>query len=105
MGRPNQSTPSTGTSQNRPSNLRRDCLKRDGNRCVVSGKFNLDELAKRWAGQYQDDDGNSLLQNGTEFEVLQVAHIIPHALGWAVNSDNNSVRLQSMHCTYMGFLN
>ena len=51
---------------------------------MISGRFDTNEAAKRLrgarvAGVAEDDDGK-LLANETQFDILEVAHILPHAL-------------------------
>lgn len=58
--------------------LRERCLERDGNRCVITGNFNGTESMRRDI----DDDGISLASNTRGISRLEVAHIIPHSLGW-----------------------
>lgn len=100
MSRLSRSTPSTGSSQHRTPKLRDDCLKRDGHRCVVTGKFHLPTGIERSAvaGPYVDDDGNPLSSNRDDFADLQVAHIIPHALGWGEDTGADAVCVQSTCC-------
>lgn len=64
------------------SELRGACLIRDRHRCVISRRFDADEVAKRTkrsGDEAKDDDGN-LLRDEPQFESLEVAHILPHAL-------------------------
>jgi HNH endonuclease len=71
----------TGTTQ-RISTLRRDCLIRDRHRCVISRKFDLQEAenrTKKDGDNFKDDDGY-WLRDEIDFEVLEVAHILPHSL-------------------------
>lgn len=72
---PEQGTP------NRLSNLRKLCLARDGNRCVVTSKYDrkyLESQAKR--------PGRKMRQIGIKTEA---AHIIPHALNALVGNESN----------------
>ena len=87
-----QSTPGSHEStQPRTHSLWADCLSRDGNRCVVTGAFNLDDLERR-AADYLDDDNRPLLPNAPGSVVhFEVAHIIPHALGWEADADEAAV--------------
>ncbi|EGC42697.1 conserved hypothetical protein [Histoplasma capsulatum var. duboisii H88] len=65
----------------RSSTLRRDCLARDHNRCVVTRAFNLTEAIERekqGPSNFKDDDGLPLEHE--EFALLEVAHIIPHSI-------------------------
>lgn len=67
----------------RLSTLRRDCLIRDHNRCVVTRTFNIDEAIEREEkppGNYMDDDGQSLTSELQPFSDLEVSHIIPHSI-------------------------
>ena len=72
-----------GTTE-RLSALRGLCLARDRHRCVISRCFDepeaveRDNNARRQGGMPCDDDGASL--NGELFELLEVAHILPHSL-------------------------
>ena len=62
--------------------LRQLCLERDHHRCVVSQRFDQSEAIIRFGRDgedAQDDDGNFLRQE-TSFEILEVAHILPHSL-------------------------
>lgn len=90
MARSNSISQPAGSSQ--ASHLREECFRRDGNRCAVSGAFNLDESVGRVARGYLDDDDNSLHANTHGFGGLQVAYIIPRALGWRDDADIASVR-------------
>ncbi|RYC62467.1 hypothetical protein CHU98_g3738 [Xylaria longipes] len=66
----------------RVSELRGECLVRDRHRCVVSRRFDQDEATRRMrtcGDEAKDDDGN-LLQDETQFDSLEVAHILPHSL-------------------------
>lgn len=66
----------------RVSELRGKCLIRDRHRYIISRRFDQDKTTKRMR-KYGDgakaDDGNLLL-NETQFESLEVAHILPHSL-------------------------
>lgn len=65
----------------RLSTLRRDCLARDHNRCVITRAFNLTEAIEREKqdpSNFKDDDGLPLERE--EFALLEVAHIIPHSI-------------------------
>ncbi|KAK5988516.1 hypothetical protein PT974_09999 [Cladobotryum mycophilum] len=67
----------------RLSSLRGDCLIRDRHRCVISRKFDLKEARARMRGNpnnAHDDDGNELVARTDLFALLEVAHIMPHAL-------------------------
>lgn len=63
--------------------LARNCLKRDGHRCVISRVFDGDETEKRIMQQGnagKDDDGNLLMiETAGEFESMEVAHIHPRS--------------------------
>ncbi|KAK2741512.1 hypothetical protein FQN55_008264 [Onygenales sp. PD_40] len=69
----------TGTPE-RISTLHTLCLIRDRHRCVVSRKFNVKEAAERLSQDMnaQDEEGNPLREQA--FDVLEAAHILPHAL-------------------------
>lgn len=95
MARPDHSTPSTGASEDRLQQFRNNCLRREGHRCVVTGKFYIELALARSSGE--DDDGNPLSTNPEDFRELEVAHIIPHALGWKQDSDAVEVGLQSIY--------
>ncbi|KAL4931876.1 uncharacterized protein BDV17DRAFT_227681 [Aspergillus undulatus] len=71
-----------GTPQ-RVSNLRKDCLRRDRHRCVISRKFDAQEAQNRYkrdGRDVKDDDGKSLLPERDIMAYLEVAHIMPHSL-------------------------
>ncbi|CBF77053.1 hypothetical protein AN4657.2 [Aspergillus nidulans FGSC A4] len=71
-----------GTPQ-RVSNLRKDCLRRDRHRCVISRKFYAQEAQNRYkrdGRDVKDDDGKSLLPERDIMAYLEVAHIMPHSL-------------------------
>ncbi|OAA50504.1 hypothetical protein NOR_00954 [Metarhizium rileyi] len=76
-----------GTS-GRLKTLRGDCLVRDRHRCVISGKFDQVQAVKRMreCGRDAVDDQDNLLL-GETFEMLEVAHILPHLLT-KCNSDS-----------------
>lgn len=64
----------------RLSALRRDCLIRDRNRCVITRRFDYNkarEIIQR-GEVVTDDDGNPLPAD--QLDRLEVAHILPHAL-------------------------
>ncbi|RYO88588.1 hypothetical protein DL763_005932 [Monosporascus cannonballus] len=66
----------------RISTLRQFCLVRDRHRCVISRRFDQREAISRFdrnGDDAQDDDG-ALLSGETSFEVLEVAHMLPHSL-------------------------
>ncbi|KAL1895470.1 hypothetical protein Sste5346_005277 [Sporothrix stenoceras] len=71
-------------SRARVSTLRRNCLIRDKHRCVVTRKFDKQEARRRHAEHGQiaiDDDGQVFdWTDGTTFQTLEVAHILPHSL-------------------------
>ena len=70
-------------STQRLSNLRRDCLIRDGHRCVISQKFDIGDAMKRVKrdkNNAKDDDGRLLINEREAPEYLEVAHILPHSL-------------------------
>ncbi|KAI2618252.1 hypothetical protein GGR54DRAFT_606707 [Hypoxylon sp. NC1633] len=69
----------------RVSALRGSCLVRDRYRCVISGKFDQREAISRFNRDGLDnarDDGGTLLKEDSHssFEILEVAHILPHSL-------------------------
>ncbi|KKZ62157.1 hypothetical protein EMCG_00472 [[Emmonsia] crescens] len=71
-----------GTSA-RLSTLRRDCLIRDHNRCIVTRAFNMHEAmirGERDPVNPKDDDGQPLGLEQGAFDNLEVAHIIPHSI-------------------------
>ncbi|KAA8648905.1 uncharacterized protein ATNIH1004_004792 [Aspergillus tanneri] len=89
-------TPETaiGTPQ-RVSNLRRDCLRRDRHRCVVTRKFDAQEAQNRYkkdGRNVKDDDGKSLLPESENMAYLEVAHIMPHSL-MSLTSEEGEWRL------------
>jgi hypothetical protein len=66
----------------RLSELRGECLVRDGFRCVVSRQFDRKEFLRRYQEDGTaavDDDGN-LLQNEPNLASLEITHIVPHSL-------------------------
>ncbi|EPE05605.1 hypothetical protein F503_02344 [Ophiostoma piceae UAMH 11346] len=71
-------------SRARVSTLRRDCLIRDKHRCMVTRKFDKQEARRRHTEYGQsavDDDGQVFnWTDGTAFQTLEVAHILPHSL-------------------------
>jgi hypothetical protein len=74
---------SLNPSVGRVATLRRDCLIRDGYRCVISHAFDWEEAARRIESDEdnaKDDDGNLLKDEGQQSEDLEVAHILPHSL-------------------------
>ncbi|OJD14934.1 hypothetical protein ACJ73_09027 [Blastomyces percursus] len=84
------STP-TGTTQ-RISILRQNCLVRDHHRCIVSRKFDISEARRRWqqdGDDFKDDDGNLLRNEQSNFQYLEVAHILPHCLTTVASRDTD----------------
>lgn len=85
LGQESTTTPPFVGTPERVSALRGACLVRDRHRCVITRRFDKKEAAERLraAGSRgipaQDDDGNPL-DNGVDFEHLEVAHILPHSL-------------------------
>ncbi|KAI9369317.1 hypothetical protein BJX61DRAFT_519996 [Aspergillus egyptiacus] len=87
----------------RLSSLRRDCLKRDGYRCVITGTID-DDHVKSFTGEhgesvFKDPYGNPVsLEENRASEVLEVAHIIPHSLlaGRLVDGDTVLVKPKRM---------
>jgi HNH endonuclease len=72
----------TGITQ-RISVLRRDCLRRDHHRCVITRSFDTREALeriKREGDSAADDDGQLLKDETERSEYLEVAHILPHSL-------------------------
>ncbi|CAH0044959.1 unnamed protein product [Clonostachys solani] len=65
----------------RVSALRGACLIRDRHRCVITRRFDIEQVKRQQKAsqELQDDDGNSLAGH-TRFSNLEVAHIIPHSL-------------------------
>ncbi|CAG9946270.1 unnamed protein product [Clonostachys rosea f. rosea IK726] len=68
----------------RVSALRGACLIRDRHRCVITRRFDVEQLKKQQRAsqghhELQDDDGNPLGTH-TRFSNLEVAHILPHSL-------------------------
>ncbi|KAG5295649.1 hypothetical protein I7I50_08484 [Histoplasma capsulatum G186AR] len=89
----------------RLSTLRRDCLARDHNRCVVTRAFNLDEAIEREKqdpSNFKDDDGVPLEHE--EFALLEVAHIIPHSIMSATTVDGKP-QLNESKKTALSILN
>jgi hypothetical protein len=87
-----------GTPQ-RVSNLRKDCLRRDRHRCVISRKFYAQEAQNRYkrdGRDVKDDDGKSLLPERDIMAYLEVAHIMPHSLR-SITSGGSEGRLVSRH--------
>ncbi|EGE86673.1 uncharacterized protein BDCG_16117 [Blastomyces dermatitidis ER-3] len=79
------SAPSLGNVVGAParlSTLRRDCLIRDHNRCVVTQAFNLHEAKTRdrLHANPKDDDDQPLSFGRGDVDELEVAHIIPHSI-------------------------
>lgn len=96
---------SIGTPQ-RVSNLRRDCLRRDRHRCVVTRKFDAQEAQvryKRDGRDVKDDDGKSLLPERDTMAYLEVAHIIPHSL-MSLTSEEGEWRIVSGYIKFLSSL-
>jgi len=67
----------------RVSALRGACLVRDRYRCVVSRGFDFAESVRRFGrdgNDARDDDGQLLIEEESDFQMLEVAHILPHSL-------------------------
>ncbi|KKZ62100.1 hypothetical protein EMCG_03394 [[Emmonsia] crescens] len=67
----------------RLSTLRRDCLTRDHNRCVITRAFNLNvafEREEQDPSSSKDDDNQPLIFDHGQLARLEVAHIIPHSI-------------------------
>ena len=56
--------------------LRQKCLRRDGNKCVLSGTFNIDALSQEELNAWTPQDAR-----GRHIGKLDAAHIIPFSLG------------------------
>jgi hypothetical protein len=72
-----------GGTPNRFTGLRRLCLIRDHYRCAISREYETDEAEKRttsYGDDAEDDDGHRILHGSNSFNILKVAHIIPHSL-------------------------
>ncbi|EPE07106.1 hypothetical protein F503_07757 [Ophiostoma piceae UAMH 11346] len=83
-------------SRSRIANLRRDCLIRDKHRCVISRSFDENEASRRetTSGESAADDDGVLFVDMPEsdtFELLQVAHILPHSLMSIGGDDDQNV--------------
>ncbi|KAL8329816.1 hypothetical protein RB597_005210 [Gaeumannomyces tritici] len=69
----------------RVSTLRGTCLVRDRHRCVISRKFDsVEGYDRHQAGVARDDDGLPIGPH--DLQLLEVAHILPHSLAQASNS-------------------
>jgi hypothetical protein len=71
--------------RSRIANLCRDCLIQDRHRCVSSRNFDENEMVlrtKTHGDNAADDDGVRFvdMREADVFELLQIAHILPHAL-------------------------
>ncbi|PGH00713.1 hypothetical protein AJ79_08133 [Helicocarpus griseus UAMH5409] len=91
----------------RLSTLRRDCLIRDHNRCVVTRAFNLPEASvrlKRDRSHPKDDDGQPLVLERGQLASLEIAHIIPHSIMSATMVDGQP-RLSESKKTALSILN
>lgn len=85
----NQGTPS------RLGGLRKLCMARDGNRCVVTRKYDISYLTKLM----KSTPGLRIRQSGVKTEA---AHIIPHALNALTGTETT---LHSSKCTVWRILN
>ncbi|PGH27863.1 hypothetical protein AJ80_00413 [Polytolypa hystricis UAMH7299] len=72
---------STESAHPRSDTLREQCLRRDGNRCVVTRAFDYFEALKRDPDPL-DNGGVPLVSGQDHLDSLEVAHIILYALGW-----------------------
>lgn len=85
----------------RISRLRGQCLARDHYRCVISRAFDYQEASEQLFKDLKalDDEGSQL--KGQGFDILEVAHIIPHSLAQvSMNSNLVSKDLkQSLYST------
>ncbi|KAK2783643.1 hypothetical protein FQN53_009095 [Emmonsiellopsis sp. PD_33] len=90
----------------RLSTLRRDCLIRDHNRCVVTQAFNLPEAVMRRAKDPnpKDDDDELLVFKLGDLADLEVAHIIPHSIMSAKTVDGE-MQLSESKKTALAILN
>lgn len=85
---------------NQLSSLRAKCLLRDHHRCVISGLFDETEATlrfKRDGDNATDDDGLPLKNEMVEY--MEVAHIIPYALGHSNTTSPILVRFASFTST------
>ncbi|KIH94010.1 hypothetical protein SPBR_05977 [Sporothrix brasiliensis 5110] len=83
-------------SESRVATLRRDCLIRDRHRCVITRQFDENEAfrrTKKHGYDAADDDGVRFadMPETDEFELLEVAHILPHSLMSMANDDDRSI--------------
>ncbi|OAA63380.1 hypothetical protein SPI_03543 [Niveomyces insectorum RCEF 264] len=81
----------------RLSSLRGACLVRDRHRCVITRKFShveYDNRVTRYGDDARDDDGVLFSEQGLgQWDVLDVAHILPHSLAkGAANTELNKSR-------------
>ncbi|OAA57394.1 hypothetical protein SPI_07053 [Niveomyces insectorum RCEF 264] len=78
------STPGSAGTTDRLASLRGACLVRDRYRCVITRKFDSSEHEIRYkqhGGNARDEDGALLHeQDPSQFDTLEVAHILPHSL-------------------------
>ncbi len=87
------------TPKSRTKMLTKKCLERDGYRCVISGRLDLEEASRR----YPDFRLAPAWDREHTPEYLVGAHIIPHALGSA--SANANVReIEALLCFSFGFI-
>ncbi|KAK4155758.1 hypothetical protein C8A00DRAFT_41683 [Chaetomidium leptoderma] len=90
----------------RLSALRGACLVRDRHRCVISRKFDLSEAVKRFktsGSASRDDDGQLLEDDVNHFDVLKVAHILPHSLTKTESGSQLAPRLTLTHLLHSTF--
>jgi hypothetical protein len=72
-----------GGTPNRFTGLRRLCLIRDHHRCVISREYEMAEAIRRttsYGDDAEDDDGHPISDKANSFNILKLAHIIPHSL-------------------------
>ncbi|KAM0259242.1 hypothetical protein ACHAQJ_003447 [Trichoderma viride] len=65
------------------TDVREDCLTRDGYRCVITQAFDYNEALlrhKKYGENARDDEGNLLFIGGNQFYHLEAAPILPHSL-------------------------
>ncbi|RMZ81844.1 hypothetical protein DV738_g2137, partial [Chaetothyriales sp. CBS 135597] len=67
----------------RVASLRRDCLRRDEHRCVITGFFDTVEAIQRrkaLGDEARDDRGIRFIDERPKCKKVEVAHILPHSL-------------------------
>jgi hypothetical protein len=88
-----------GTTQ-RLSSLRKHCLVRDRYRCVISRRFDSNEVIHRYntfGDDATDDNGRLIKDKEEEPADLEVAHIIPHSLASSNDASMQLVLLSLLH--------